>query len=51
MFNIREDCLEENSSVMTENYFSEVLKAEFDMEILSEVFGKNRTLSIEVSTC
>ena len=31
---------------MTERGYAEALKAEFDMEIQSEAFGSNRTLSI-----
>ena len=36
---------------MTERDYTEALKAEFDMEIQSEEFGFNRTLSIEGSNC
>ena len=36
---------------MIERDYSEALEAEFDMEIQSEAFGFNITLSIEVSTC
>ena len=36
---------------MTEHEYDEALKEKYDMEIQSEVFGFNRTLSIEGSTC
>ena len=32
-------------------FYAEALKAEFEMEIQSESFGFNRTLSIEGKTC
>ena len=41
----------DNNSVMTERDYAEALKAEFYMEIQSEVFGFSPNLSIEVSTC
>ena len=47
----REDFLADNNAVMTERDYTEALKAEFDMEIQSEEFGFNRTLSIEGSNC
>ena len=43
--------LEDNNSVMAERDYAEALKAEFDMEIQSEAFGFNHTISIEVGTC
>ena len=36
--NIRKDFLEGNSSVMTERDYAKSLKAQFDMEILSEEY-------------
>ena len=36
---------------MTDRDYSESLKSIFGMDIQSESFGFNRTLSIEVSTC
>ena len=43
-----EDILVDNNSnaAMIEHDYTEALKAEFDMEIQSESFGFNRTLSI-----
>ena len=41
----------DKNAVITENDYSELLKEEFDMEIQSEAFGFNCTLSIEGSTC
>ena len=43
--------LEDNNAVMIERDYAEALMAEFDMEIQSEAFGFNYTLSIEDSTC
>ena len=39
------------NDVMTEHDCDEASKAECDMEIQSEEFGFNRTLSIEGSSC
>ena len=36
---------------MTEPDYSEALENEFDMEVQSEAYDFNRTISIEVSTC
>ena len=36
---------------MVERDYAEALKEEFDMEIESEAFGFNRTVSIEGITC
>ena len=36
---------------MTERDYSEEFNAEFEMYILSEVFGFNHKISLEVSTC
>ena len=36
---------------MTEHDYAEALKTEFDMEIQSEAFGFNHTLSTEGCTC
>ena len=43
--------LEDNNAVMIERDYAEALMAEFDMEIQSEAFGFNHTLSIEGITC
>ena len=43
--------MDENNAVITEHDHAEALKEEFDMEIQSEEFGFNCTLSIEDSTC
>ena len=52
MKNIRNEYFLENMNyVMTEGDYAEALKAEFDMELQSEAFGFNRTLSIEGNTC
>ena len=39
------------NAMMIERDYAEALKSEFDMEIQSEAFGFNQTLSIEGSTC
>ena len=41
----------DNNAVMKEHDYAESLKEEFGMEINSEAFCFNQTLSIEVSTC
>ena len=46
-----EDFLADNNAMMTKCDYDEALKANFDMEIQLEIFGFNRTLSIEFSTC
>ena len=41
----------DNNTVMTERDYTEAFKEEFDTEILSEAFGFNCNIYIEVSTC
>ena len=48
---IKQCFLAENNSGMIERDFAKGLRSEFDMEIQSEAFRFNRTLSIEGSTC
>ena len=48
---INESFLEYMNAMMIERDYAEALKSEFDMEIQSEAFGFNQTLSIEGSTC
>ena len=52
MKNIRRAAfLVDRNSVMKEHDYAESLKEEFGMEINSEAFCFNQTLSIEVGTC